>query len=210
MISTLDFTTLPSRQQLQLLCKAVSVLDAIICQEWEFRYYSYNSKWSEAEEFCEIRNGQGDHTLILFHPQGCIINGLAHEYLPKEKSKLTNRLPEIYHEFMYGEPVNSIGTTFCLWTNEEQKWQVGDIADYRDGSQEILEIFDGNPKTYINWAKDYFEDSFLENESTEHIVTAVYRGQTLTKEMVLGLTNEIRDWRQLENDLQEINYPKSF
>lgn len=57
---------LPNREILQKLCKRIVVLDAIFSQEWQYRYYSYNSKWSENEEFCEICNGKGDHILILF------------------------------------------------------------------------------------------------------------------------------------------------
>lgn len=56
MISTKELN-LPDRQKLQTICKVISVLDAILSQEWEYRYYSYNNKWSENEEFFEIRDG---------------------------------------------------------------------------------------------------------------------------------------------------------
>lgn len=66
-----------------------------------------------------MRNGQGDELLILFRNDGCVINGMAHEYYPKDKAKLTIELPQIYHGFIFGEPVHSTGTTFCIWTNNE-------------------------------------------------------------------------------------------
>jgi hypothetical protein len=210
MISTKDFSLLPNKQNFQNLCKAISVLDAIICQEWEFRYYSYNSKWGEGEEYFEMNDGCGDLMNILFLENNCVISGLAHEYHHDEKVEITKNLPEIYHEFIFGEPVTSNGTTFCLWTNENGTWEVGNIVDYNDNSEEMLAIFDGNPQTYIDWASEYFEDSYKETGIPLEIVTQIYQGKTLTKEMVLSIVEEVEDWKLLEDDLKEINYPYDF
>ena len=210
MISTKDYSLLPNRKALQTICKAISVLDAVICQEWQFRYYSYNNKWTDDEEFCEMRNGQGDQMLILFRQDGCVINGFAHEFKQQDKQKLTQNLPSIFDEFIFGEPVKSIGTTFCLWTNEQKDWQVGEIENYEDNSEEMLSIFDGNPQTYINWATEYFEDSYVESGIPLDTVTKIYSGQTLTKKMVLTIVEVLEDWEQLEADLNEIGYPYNF
>lgn len=210
MIATKDFKLLPSKNSLQNICKAISVLDAIICQEWEYRYYSYNSKWGEDEEFFEMRDGSGDLMNILFLEKNCVINGFAHEFQKNQKSDLTTNLPEMYNDFIFGEPVASLGTTFCLWTNETGNWEVGLIKDYNDNSEELLAIFDGNPQTYIDWASDYFEDSYKETGIPLNTVTEIYQGKILTKEMVLSLVEEIEDWKLLEEDLKEINYPFDF
>ena len=207
MISTSNYSALPGRQKLQQISKAISVADAILSQDWEYRYYSYQSKWSDDEELCEMRNGQGDHMLILFPNQGCIINGMAHEYHPKDKTKLIKGLPTIYNEFIFGEPVHSIGTTFCLWTNEEAAWEIGDLDTFEDGSDEMLYIFDGNPQTYVEWAKQYYEDGFTVKPDTMQIISSLYQGATLTKSMVHSLVDKIEDWQQLTDDLKEINYP---
>ncbi|WP_409417506.1 hypothetical protein [Flavobacterium sp. PS2] len=210
MISTKDFKLLPNKNSLQNICKAISVLDAIICQEWEYRYYSYNSKWGEGEEFFEMRDGSGDLMNILFLENHCVINGFAHEYQHNEKSDLTKNLPEIYNDFIFGEPVASFGTTFCLWTNETENWEVGTIEDYNDNSAELLTIFDGNPQTYIDWASEYFDESYKETGIPLKIVTEIYQGKILTKEMVLSIVDEIEDWELLEEDLKEINYEYDF
>lgn len=207
MVSTASLNALPDKYRLQQICKAASVLDAILSPEWQYRYYSYNSKWSDNEEFCEIRDGQGDHVLILFNAVGCVINGMTHEYHPKDKNKLTKGLPKTYGEFIFGEPVHSIGTTFCLWTAVDGKWQIGEVEDYDDGSEESLRIFDGNPQTYINWAKDYYEDDFIINNNTTRVVSDIYNGQKLTREMILSISDKVDDWGQLKNDLIEIDYP---
>ena len=210
MISTSNYSSLPERRRLQQICKTISVADAILSQEWQYRYYSYNSKWSDGEEFCGMRNGHGDEMLILFLNEGCVINGMAHEYYPKSKDNLTNGLPKIYHEFIFGEPVHSTGTTFCLWTTEGSKWKIGELETYDDGSEDLLRIFDDNPQTYIDWATDYYEDGFIVNDNSRKVISNIYGGATLTKSMVLTLVDKLEDWKQLKEDLIEINYPFQF
>lgn len=206
MISTEDYSQLPGRRALQQICKALAVADAIISQEWEYRYYSYNAEWAEDEESFQMRDGQGDEMLILFREEGCVINGLAHEYEQPDKKKLTQGLPAIFNEFIFGEPVNSIGTTFCLWSTQDNKWQTAVLESYEDNSGEMLSILDGDPQTYINWATDYFELDFKEGNA----ITSIYQGQMLTKEMVLSVNEELEDWEQLKADLDEIDYPYDF
>ncbi|MGD1958111.1 MAG: hypothetical protein ACFB2Y_04625 [Fulvivirga sp.] len=79
MLSTENLDEIPKPSNLQKVCKSISALEAIISPEWEYRYYSYQKNWSEDEEFCEMRNGQGDQMLILFTENGICINGFAHE-----------------------------------------------------------------------------------------------------------------------------------
>lgn len=210
MISTKDYKLLPDAKKLKSICKAISVLDAILSQEWEYRYYSYNNKWSNYEEFFEMRDGSGNQMLVLFAQNDCVINGFAHEYEQQDKQKLTTSLPSIFNEFIFGEPVNSIGTTFCLWTTEQNNWQTGQRENLEDNSEEMLNIFDGNPQTYIDWATEYFEDSYKESGIPLETVEKIYSGQTLTKNMVLSIVEEPEDWEQLAADLNEIGYSYSF
>ena len=201
MISTKNINSLPDRKSLATICKAISVLDAIISPEWEYRYYSYNSKWDKNEECLQMRNGSGDEMHILFREEGCVINGFAHEYDQQDKVKLTQNLPTIFEEFIFDEPVKSIGTTFCLWTTELKNWQVGQIESYEDNSEEMLNIFDGQPETYIDWATEYFEESYKESGIPLDTVSKIYDGQTLTKEMVLSIVDELENWEELEKDI---------
>lgn len=210
MISTKNLNFLPDRQKLQTICKAISVLDAILSPEWEYRYYSYNNQWSDDEEFCEMRDGSGDHMLILFRQDGCVINGFAHEYEQPDKGQVTFGLPPIFEEFIFGEPVKTIGTTFCIWTTEEKNWQVGQIDRPEDDSEEMLKIFDGNPQTYVDWATAYFEECYVESGIPLETVEKIYSGETLTKKLVLTIVEELEDWEQLEEDLNEMGYPYDF
>ncbi|GAB3752444.1 hypothetical protein [Spirosoma pomorum] len=210
MISTKDYQSLPDSKTLQTICKAISILDAILCQEWEYRYYSYNAHWADQEEVCEMRNGQGNQMLVLFLKEGCAINGYAHEAEQSDKQQITKNLPALFDEFIFGEPVNTIGTTFCLWTTGMGSWQTGQLDGNEDNSEEMLSIFDGNPQTYIDWASKYFEECYKESGIPLKTVSQIYAGQPLTRAMVLSIVEELADWSQLESDLQEINYPYNF
>ena len=111
---------------------------------------------------------------------------------------------------VFGEPVKTIGTTFCVWTTENKDWRTGQIENYEDNSDELLSIFDGNPQTYVDWATEYFDESFIESGIPLETVTEIYSGKALTKEMVLTIVEELEDWEQLETDLNEIGYPYKF
>lgn len=241
-ISTQNLTALPNIITLQHLCKALATLDAIICREWDGRYYSYNKNWDAAtgEEFFEMRDGSGDEFQILFGKHGAVINGFAHEsemsnWVQKDKPAITlieklktffgekekisvqqiwkgvvDTVPEEFKHFIFGEPVKSMGTTFCIWRkNADFNWQIGDInfpaGDYKDGSADLLYILDNNPATYKKWAAEYYEErgEKLPLKWVQHI----YDGKPLTKQIVREINRGLDDWEQLKTDLEEIGYP---
>jgi len=227
-ISTKNLELLPSIIDFQNLCKSISALEAIICPDWEYRYFSYNKNWSNAEEICEMRNGQGDQMLILFNQFGVLINGFAHESqmngwrsvkvkkkesflnnLFNSKSKkeqviqniwkgVTEGLPKEFEEFIYGEPVKSIGTTFCIWQSKMYNyWQIGSIDfpndEYLDGSADLLQLLDNNPKTYKNWAEEYYEEQFENFELDLSTVTAIYNQCKINNEIVRKINPQLKD-----------------
>ena len=71
--------TIPNVETLKKLCQSLATLDAIISPEWDYRYYSFNSKWAEGKMMASMRNGSGDDYFILFNSQGAIMKGFAHE-----------------------------------------------------------------------------------------------------------------------------------
>jgi hypothetical protein len=113
----------------------------------------------------------------------------------------------VFNEFIFGEPVKSIGTTFCIWQTETDKnWKIGKIDlpndDYKDGSSDLLQLLNGDPSTYKNWAEEYYENDEIKLE----IVEKVFNGEIITKEFVLALNPELDDFEQLKSDLNEIGY----
>jgi hypothetical protein len=156
-ISTRNLNNIIEIDILKKLCKSISTLDAIICREWQYRYYSYLNNWDEnlGEECMEMRNGSGDYFFILFSKNGAIINGFAHEsdmsnweeveieqkgfltkIFDKKETELRQNIwkgvienvPNEFKDFILGEPVKSKGTTFCIWRkNDDENWKIGEI-----------------------------------------------------------------------------------
>lgn len=46
-ISTKNLDGIPEISILKNLCKSLSAIEAIICRDWESRYYSYQNNWDE-------------------------------------------------------------------------------------------------------------------------------------------------------------------
>jgi hypothetical protein len=242
-ISTRNLNSLPDISTLKQLCKALATLDAIICREWEFRYYSYNKDWDTVagEEYFSMRNGSGDEFQILFNDKGCVINGFAHEsemsswiektVEPKNLKKkiasvfskketvleqkiwegVVDKLPPEFHEFIFGEPIKSKGTTFCIWRKTgDVKWNIGDVKfpddNYGDGSAALLYILDNDPRTYTRWATEYYEEQFEEDELKLELVKQVYSSIPINRELALGLNPALEEFETLKADLDEVGY----
>lgn len=240
--STQNLMLLPNPSELQKLCRAISALEAIICPEWEYRYFSYQQDWSETEEFCGMRNGQGDQLLILFSQYGTCINGFAlnsklngwkktnteqktiwfknlfglktktqPDLVQDISSGILNGLPDEFRRFISGEPVKSVGTTFCIWQQKSESiWQTGDMNlpddDYKDGSEELLQLLDGKPFTYKTWAEEYYDEEFADRELQLHLVENIYNGAIITPELVKAINPALLDFQHLKSELQEIGY----
>src|SRR5262245_33579514 len=79
MISTRDLSGLPDIDGLKRLMQSMALLDAILSPEWQYRYYSFDSKWDNGEQMGSMRDGCGDDLFALFNEHGCFLKGFAHE-----------------------------------------------------------------------------------------------------------------------------------
>jgi hypothetical protein len=216
MVSKLTLRTLPDINGLLRLTKSLAMLDAIMSPEWEYRYYSFNSKWYDGEMMASMRNGSGDEYHILFDSHGVIMKGFDHESAMSPWSNDDERLwpgifddvPAEFQSFL-SEPAFSIQeTTFCIWRRYmDSSWQVGNIeypaADDPDGSEQMLKILDGRPLTYKEFAEDYY-DQPIELDAIEHI----YQHKRLTNEIITSLNSDI-SLELLAKDIDEIDYPSA-
>ncbi len=124
---------------------------------------------------------------------------------------VVDTLPQHYHEFIFGEPVRSIGTTFCIWQNEPDKnWKTGEIKfpsdDYIDGSSDLLQLLDENPLTYKMWAEEYYDELFKSYELKLTFVEDIYNGVRITKKIALAINPDFEDYDKLKADLESIGY----
>ena len=75
MVTKATLESLPDIEGLRRLSQSLAMLDAIMSPEWDYRYYSFNSKWAENEMMASMRNGQGEEYFILFDSHGAIMKG---------------------------------------------------------------------------------------------------------------------------------------
>ena len=190
------------------------MLDAILSPDWEFRYYSFNSRWSEGNEMASMRNGSGDDYFCLFNKSGAILKGFAHESLmsPYRLNPTSiwpgvmDNIPGEFANFL-AEPAFSMeDTTFCIWRlRSDPAWQTGKVAfpdgPDPDGSKELLSILDGKSVSYKTWAEDYYEIPV-----TLKAVTQIYAHQPLTPKLVRALNEDV-SLEQLQDDIKVIGYP---
>jgi len=211
MITTRSLRRLPDIAGLRRLTRTLAMLDAILCPDWDYRYYSFNSHWSDGEMMASMRDGSGDQWFVLFSKGGAVAHGLAQES-PMFRSGnpwpgIWDSLPSAFEDFREEPAVDSQNSTFCFWRlHSDTAWHRGETNfpeghEDPDGSRELLSILDGVPGTYRAWAAAYFEC-----EMPLDAVVAVYQQKTLTEDLVRAL-NADASLKELRKEIEEIGYP---
>lgn len=210
MISTRDLRAMPDIQTLRRLARSLAMLDAILEPEWEFRRYSFDSRWGAGELMASMRDGEGDHWFALFAAGGVVLHGLAHEapaYRPNNPwPGIFDGLPPELRGFVDEPAFDTRNSTFCLWRRaEDAVWHRGPVefppGGDPDGSAELLRLLDGRPASYRAYAAEYFEAGVPLGA-----VAAVYAHAPLTADLVRRL-NPGAALGELDDDVAEIGYP---
>lgn len=208
---------LPEIDSLKLLCQSLAMLDAILSPEWEYRYYSFDSKWGSEQMMASMRNGEGDSYFILFDKNGAIIKGFDHESPMSPYANKSNQVwpgvlddvPDVFHHFL-NEPAFAIeDTTFCIWRRKDDlSWNKGQIIypdnNDPDGSGWLLTILNGNPTTYQEFAEAYYEKAI-----SLSAIDQIYNHRPLTKEIIASLNGDA-SIEELKSDIDEIGYHASL
>jgi hypothetical protein len=212
--STRALGALPAIDELLRLTKALAMIEAVVCPEWESRYYSFDSKWAPGAMMASMRNGSGDDYFILFDRHGAAIKGFDHESPmspwrvkpPTLWPGLYDGLPEAFSPFRDEPAFSMAAATFCVWRKHtDSAWHCGPVhfpaGDDPDGSAWMLAILDARPETYKNFADDYYElDIPLE------VVRQFYSHRPLTEGLVRQLNPELT-LETLRSDIEQIGYP---
>lgn len=69
-IALRNLGSLSSPVRFRELCIANAAIDAVLMPEWEFRYFSYDKRWSTEGEMASLRDGSGSHHFALFTEGG--------------------------------------------------------------------------------------------------------------------------------------------
>jgi hypothetical protein len=215
MISTRNLSLLPNIEELRLLLQSLAMLDAILEEKWDYRYYSYNAKWSKNSEVAFMRNGSGDEYFAMFRSNGAIIKGFAHESImspygknpPSVWPNVLDNVPNEFSEFIKEPAYSAVDTTFCIWRMvQESSWQCGKIefpnGKDPDGSEELLAILDGNPETYQAWSEGYYE-----HPVNLDAIKRIYAHNPLTNSLVTEL-NQKASLHHVNEEAKTIGYSK--
>jgi len=214
MISSRNLADLPGIDELKRISQSIATLDAIMMDDWEYRYFSFDANWGDGEMLASMRNGSGDSYFILFNSFGSVIKGYGHESPMAEYTVdsgkvwpgVLDELPPEFEAVLTDPAMVAEETSFCIWRKySDSRWQTGKIefpdAEFADGSDDILFMLDGKPETYQQWAKEYYE-----KDVPLDAVKAVYEHKPLTQQLISRLNPE-RRFDDLESDLDEIRYP---
>jgi len=215
--STRRLDLLPKIQDLRRITKTLAALDAILSPEWQYRYSSFDSHWAPGAEMASMRNGSGDDYFLLFTEHGAVLKGFDHE---SEMSPYAKKPPTLWPGIYDGIPAALAGflmepafkisdATFCVWrSKEDERWRSGTIVREEpgdpDGSATLLDLLDGNPEKYVQFAIDYYETTI-----PLAAVETVFRFEPLTRDIVQALNPDIEP-EQLIADLEEIGYPSDL
>jgi len=216
MISTKNLKELKDTDSLKRLLKSLAVLDLIMSPEWDSRYYSYNSKWSDEEEMGSMRNGCGDEFFVLFTKDGCFLKGFDHESemsswsTPEQKPwpGIYNGVPEVLESALSEPAFSTNNVSFCYWRlTNDKTWSRGDFelpsSDDPDGAEYLLNILDGSPSSYQEYAEEYFEEDIPLSPIRE-----IYSHKPITAKTLEYLNPEIT-LESIQQELEEIGYPEA-
>jgi len=191
--------SLPPPRDLERICKGLAALDAMMSEDWQYRYYSFNHAWNTKakQRMASMRNGSGDEWFIVFESAGAFFKAFWHEYPHENVTKiysglLTKLLPQL------NEPAFSMKhVTFGGW-HDGTTWTLRGNAV--GPMQDQLEILTGDPERYRAYAADYFEVDLPVNA-----IAHVLAGKKLDAKLVKRITTE-RTLADLKGDLAEIAY----
>jgi hypothetical protein len=206
---------LPPPAELEARSLGVAALDAVLSPEWEYRYFSFDPKWSPTERMASMRNGSGDSYNIVFGPSGTVVRAFDHE---SELSPWGRDEGDIAEGILDGFPAElrsvidepafrteggpATDLTFCAWhTNGASAWNAGPIPDDGSAADLLAVVLDEAPTAYCSYAAEYFE-----RDVPPDVVAAAVAGHSFTLEMCRRLNPEVDPQGRLA-DLASFGYP---
>lgn len=205
-----DQESFPNIAKMRLRIQSLAMLDAIVCPEWQYRYYSFNTNWGKGEEMGSMRNGSGDDWFVLFGSFGAAIKGLDHETSIAGDSvfvsEVQKQVPQAFSSFLNEPAFGMDWVSYCYWRSlEDTSWHKVIHPDpllskSDDGAEEYLSVLIEPANFYQDFAKWYFE---VEIPLTA--IQSIYDHMPLTDELV-KLINPEMNVDKVRNFATEIGY----
>lgn len=201
--------------------RAMAMLDAVLSPEWEFRFFSFDCRWSPTEEMASMRDGSGNDYSIVFSAAGAYARGFDHES-PMTPYRVTplapwpglvDAVPEVFRRYVdepaFSDPDGAPRATVCFWREQsDTEWRSGAVEvsfegrEDADGAEWLFTVVvDGRPEAYQRFAKDYYEVD-VDLAAVRHI----YALRPLSQNIVSSLNPDAR-LHDLGEDIAQIGYP---
>lgn len=190
---------LPSIEDIRKISQSLAMLDLILIQEWEFRYFSFNSKWDSNEMMASMRNGEGDEYFILFSKDGlvgkiCSIN----EGLVPNKDQILQMIPNEFNSFKNEPAFKLDNMTCCIWKKYSDKnWSVAPVMK----KIPLLKFIVEHEKYYHIWVEEYLEISLDVKK-----IKAIFDHVPINNDLISDLNDKI-SLEEIEEAIKKIGYP---
>jgi len=145
--------------------RALAGLDAILCRDWEYRYFSFDTAWYGVQEMASMRSGTGDRCFIVFEPRPIIVGyvkELAHRLQLGPgvlRSAARASVPEELSRALEEPAFDTDYLTIFAWYDGSCWRQFIGEAHWGPELVESRELLRwlGGPAVYHEWACDYYE-----------------------------------------------------
>ena len=198
---------LPSIPETRRIAQSLAMLDAILCPDWDFRYYSFNCRWGAGEEMASMRDGSGDEWFLLFDAHGAALKGFAHELGGGDQMarEILRQVPPEFGSFLTEPAFSMQNATFCYWRRaSDDRWTKVGGGPAEDGSADLLSLLVLGPDGYRQWAEEYFETPV-----DAGAVASIFAHAPLTEAIVRALDPE-GEWDHAREEADEIGYPRGL
>ena len=199
----------------------MAMLDAVLCREWGYRYYSFDRAWSATEQLASMTDGSGNDYSIVFSIAGAYARAFDHEspMSPWRSDPLEiwpgifDTVPEVFRPFVeepaFCEPDGTPRATACFWRRvSDAAWSTGNVAipsedmEDADGAGWLFDVLvTGTAEAYQKFAEEYYEVT-PDLTAIQH----VYDLKPLTPEIVSALNPQV-ELKDLTEDIDQIGYP---
>jgi hypothetical protein len=163
----LDPQCFPDPRTLGNRAMALAMLDAIICPEFQYRYFNFDASWGDDEQMGSMRNGDGDHWFLHLADAGAVLKGFVQD-LPRSEAiamalQVQRRVPAELNAFLQEPSFEVDSVSFCYWRrSSDRAWSKvthpeAHLEHRYDGSEDYLSILLAPADCYYDYASEYFE-----------------------------------------------------
>jgi hypothetical protein len=190
---------LPPPGALERICQGLATLDAILCEEWSLRLFSFNAAWSpeSGERMASMRNGEGDTWFLVFVEDCAFFKAFWHAHPREDADAVFAGLPAALAAQRHEPAFSMQDVTFGGWYEPGRGWTLrGNLAPFA----EELAILTGATEVVRAYVASYFEVD-LPPEPIAHLL----RGSPIDASWVAQVAPD-RAFASLQDDLDEIGY----